>query len=137
MNTEKLITELRQIIADNTGLALNKVFTPDLPKEVVNGVAITLLGGDTTNNICNGIEYADISGRVLVRGSENDTETRKLCDEIFNALHLLYDYEFDYGKIINVVCQLPVFVGKDENNINVYNITFNLKLRGGNYGEFS
>lgn len=44
MNTEKIITKIRNIIADYTNLALTDVYTPELPQDKENVCAVTLLG---------------------------------------------------------------------------------------------
>ena len=127
MNTEKLITALRTHLINNT--SLTKCFSPALPQEDSNIACITLLGGTTTNNLCNQVEYTDLSLRVLIRGTENDLTTRQLVDEIFNQLHLIKDLSYTGGTIINSVANLPIYVGKDENQRILYNITFNVKVK--------
>lgn len=125
--TEKLITALRLHIIDKT--SLTSVFSPALPQTGDNIACITLLGGSTTNNLCKEIEYSDLQLRVLIRAKENDTEARKIADEVFSALHLLQDLSFNGYKIINTVANHPIFVGKDENQKILYNITFNTKVK--------
>ena len=126
MNTEKMITQVRNIIANNTSLALTDVYSPSLPLEKENICAVTLLSGNTIDNLCN-MDYYNLTMRVLIRGSQNDTTTRKLVDDIFNSLHRQQDVSFTGGKIIFIKCDAPTFVGKDENQRILYNITFNLK----------
>ncbi len=124
------ITKIRNIIADNTTLALTDVFTPYLPQDKDNICCVTLLTGSTTNNLCSN-EYNDLVFRVLIRGSANDTTTRALVDEIFEALHLKTSVIFTGGEIINIVAtSTPVYVGIDENERILYNITFNGKVKG-------
>lgn len=126
MNTENLITKLRNIVADGTSLSLNKVYSPMLPQNGDDICCITLLSGSTTNNLSNEMEYSKITFRTLIRGTENDTTTRSIVDEVFNVLHLLKDESFTGGKIINCIAtSTPIFVGKDENQRILYNITFN------------
>lgn len=125
MNTEKLITALRTHIKSET--TATEVYTPALPQEGENIACITLLGGTTTNNLCNLVEYYDLQLRVLIRGNENDTTTRKLADDVFNAIHLLRNESFTNGKIITCVANAPIYVGKDENQRILYNITLNVK----------
>lgn len=130
MNSEAVITKLRNIIADNTSLALTDVYSPALPQEKENIVAISLLGGLPLNNLC-GTEYFTITFRILVRGTENDTTTRALADDIFNALHLQSNISITGSTIIHILAiTTPVYVGKDENQKILYNITFSLKVRG-------
>lgn len=130
LNTEKLITKIRNIIADGTSLALADVYTPSLPQEKDNIACITLLTGSTSNNLCENM-YNDLIFRTLVRGGLNDTTTRALTDEIFNALHMKQDISFTGGHIINIFATTtPTYVGKDENERILYNITFTVKVEG-------
>src|SRR5574344_801595 len=126
MNTKGLITKLRNIISTGTGLALTSVVTPELPTTGDNFIAITILGGIATNNLCS-VQYFDITGRALIRGTTNDTTTRELADKVFNCLHLAKNITFDNNKIIQIIAQVPVFVGKDNDLRNLYNVTFRIK----------
>jgi hypothetical protein len=126
MNTN-LITALRTYLINNT--TLTQCFTPSLPQTGENIACLTLLGGSTTNNLCNQVEYYDLQLRVLIRANESDTGARQLSDEIFNALHLLKDLSFTGGTVINCIANTPVFVGKDENQRILYNITLNIKVK--------
>ena len=129
MNTEKIITKIRNIIADYTNLALTDVYTPELPQDKENVCAVTLLGGNPNFNLC-GMQDFSITFRVLIKGTTNDTSTRALADDIFNALNLKGDIELGSNKIIQILATTtPIFVGKDEELRNLYNITFNLKGR--------
>ena len=128
MNTKDLVAKIRNIIADNTSLALTDVFSPDLPQEGTNICTINLLGGNPTNNLC-GLQYIDETFRVLIRGTNNDTTTRAIADEIFNALHLKSNISYGTNnKIIQIFCTTtPIFVREDENQRILYNITFTVK----------
>ena len=126
MNTESLITAVRNIIANGTSLSLNEVFSPSLPQTGDNICCVTLIGGNTTNNLCGSLVYSNIMLRVLIRGTESDTTTRALADDIFNVLHLLKNT----GNIVNCIAtSTPIFVSKDENQRILYNITFNLTVK--------
>jgi hypothetical protein len=128
--TEKFITKIRNIIADGTSLALTDCFTPALPQEGSPVCAITLLGGIPTNNLCE-VEYYTYTFRTLVRGTENDTTTRALVDDIFDALHMAKDISITGGKIINIIANTtPIYVGKDENQRILYNMTFSSIVKG-------
>ena len=129
MNTKGLITKLRSIISIGTGVSLANVMTPELKAtgdNLDNNIAVTILGGTATNNLC-GVQYFDITGRALIRGTINDTTTRELADKVYNCLHLAKDITFDSNKIIQIIAQVPVFVGKDNDLRNLYNITFRIK----------
>lgn len=129
MNTEAIITKIRNIIADNTNLALTDVYTPDLPQEKEMVCAVTLLGGLPEFDLC-GMHSYDLTFRIIIRGTTNDTSTRAMADSIFNALNLKSDISIGNSKIIQILATTtPVFVGKDEELRNLYNITFNLKGR--------
>lgn len=127
MNTENFITAIRNIIINNT--SLTSAYSPDLPQSVANTCAITLLNGNTINNLCNTVNYTTLLFRVLIIGNTNDKDTRAITDEVFNALHLLKDYSFTGGKIINIYAtNTPTFVSRDENQNIYYNITFNANV---------
>lgn len=130
LNIEQFITKIRNIIADGTSFALTDVFSPALPQEKEDICCVTLLGGNTNNNLCENM-YNDLTFRVLIRGTANDTTTRALADEVFNALHMQNSISLTNGNIINIFASgTPVFVGKDENERILYNITFNSKVEG-------
>ena len=126
MNTKGLITKLRNIISTGTNLALTSVVTPELPQTGDNMIAITILGGTATDNLCD-VQYYDITARALIRGTTNDTTTRELADKVYNCLHLASNITFDSNNIIQIIAQVPVFVGKDNDLRNLYNITFRIK----------
>ena len=126
MNTKGLITKLRNIISTGTELALTSVVTPELPQTGDNMIAITILGGTATDNLCE-VQYYDITARALIRGTTNDTTTRELADKVYNCLHLAKNISFDSNNIIQIIAQVPVFVGKDNDLRNLYNITFRIK----------
>ena len=89
-------------------------------------IAVTILGGTATDNLCE-VQYYDITARALIRGTTNDTATRELADKVYNCLHLAKNITFDDSKIIQIIAQAPVFVGKDNDLRNLYNITFRIK----------
>ena len=126
MNTKGLITKLRNIISNGVGITLTSVVTPELPQTGDNMIAITILGGTATNNLCE-VQYFDITARALIRGTTNDTTTRELADKVYNCLHLAKNITFDDSKIIQIIAQVPVFVGKDNDLRNLYNVTFRIK----------
>lgn len=130
LDTEGFITKIRNIIADGTTLALTDVYTPELPSEKTNICAVTMLAGRNMYNLC-GNDVFDITFRVITRGTNNDTNTRDLVDDIYNALNLQSNVSFNSSKIIQILAETtPVYVGKDENNNNVYNITYRAIVRG-------
>jgi hypothetical protein len=126
MNTEGLITKIRNIIADNTSLALTDVYSPELPQEKENICAVTLIGGNPKYNLC-GSSHLEQTFRVLIRGTINDTTTRALADEIYSALDLQKNITFNSNTIVQILAiTTPIYVGKDENQRILYNITFKM-----------
>jgi hypothetical protein len=131
MDSEGLITKVRKLIADNTTLKITDIFSPELPL-------------DDKENICcvtplPGIPRFDLTGqstytqpiRTLVRGTQNDTTTRAIADEIYNALNLTQGVVFNSSRIVVILATTtPIYVGKDENQRVLYNITFNLIVEG-------
>jgi len=130
LDTEGFITKIRNLIANGTSLALTSVFSPELPQTGDNICCVTMLGGNPTYNLC-GNEYYTITFRTLVRGTTNDTTTRTLADEIYNTLNLEQNETFTTGTIIHILAtSTPVYIGKDENQRVLYNITFGAKVKG-------
>jgi hypothetical protein len=130
LDTEGFITEIRNIIADNTSLALTQVYTPDLPSEGTNICAVTMLAGNNLYNLCE-VEYFDFTFRVIIRGTSNDNSTRELTDEIYNALNLRSDEVFNTSTIVHILANnTPTYIGKDENQNNLYNITYRAIVKG-------
>lgn len=129
LDTEGFITKVRNIVADNTSLALTDVYSPELPQEKDNIVAVTLLSGTQDYNLCgNGYFYPIF--RTLVRGSVNDTTTRALCDDVYNSLNLQSNISFNSSTITQILATtIPTYVGKDESLRNLYNITFQAKVK--------
>ena len=129
LDTEGFITKVRNLIADNTTLALTDVYSPELPQEKDNIVTVTLLSGTQDYNLCgNGYFYPIF--RTLVRGSVNDTTTRALCDDVYNSLNLQSNISFNSSTIIQILATtIPTYVGKDESLRNLYNITFQAKVK--------
>lgn len=126
MNIEGLITKIRNIIADNTSLALTDVYSPELPQEKENICAVTLIGGNPKYNLC-GSSHLEQTFRVLIRGTINDTTTRALTDEIYSALDLQKNITFNSNTIVQILAiTTPIYVGKDENQRILYNITFKM-----------
>lgn len=126
LNTKGLVTKLRNIVSVGTSLPLTSVVTPDLPAIGDNFIAITILGGSALNNLC-GVDNYNITGRALIRGTTNDTTTRELADKVYDCLHLASNISFDSNKIIQIIAQIPTYVGKDNDLRNLYNITFRIK----------
>src|SRR5574344_2396006 len=85
MNTEGFITTIRNIILNNTSVV--GAFSPELPQEGDNECAVTLVGGTQKYNLC-GNSHIEQTFRVLIRGTINDTTTRALADNIYNAINL-------------------------------------------------
>lgn len=130
LDTKGLITKIRNIIADGTSLELTDVYTPDLPSEKTNVCAVTMLAGNNLYNLC-GNDVFDITFRVIIRGTSNDTNTRDLVDDIYNAVNLQSNITYNSSKIVQILAvTTPIYVGKDENNNNVYNITYRTIVRG-------
>ena len=120
MDTETMITTIRNYIIDNT--SITKIYSPELPQDDSEDIcAITMLGGNPLNSLCGSlINYFTI--RIIIKGSTNDTNTRKLTDEIYNSLNNV--------KIDDYIIQattVPIYVGKDEDMKILYNITFEIK----------
>lgn len=125
LDTKSFITTIRTEIANNTDLALTDVYSPELPSEKQNIVAVTLLTGSSEISLC-GVATYDLVFRTIIRGDNNDSNTRGLVDSVYNALHL----QKANGIVQIIATTTPIFVGKDQNNNNVYNITYRAIVEG-------
>lgn len=124
MNTESLITFLRNEI-EKTGY---KCYSPDLPQDGENIVALSLGEGTNQRAIGKDIVYSDIPFYLLIRGTSNDTNTRTIADTIFKQLDHKKDLENEQLRIILISCNLPGYAFRDENQRIHYNINATVKV---------
>lgn len=125
MNTESLITLLRNEI-EKTGY---KCYSPDLPQNDENIVALSLGEGTNQRAIGKDILYSDISFYLLIRGTSNDTNTRTIADTIFQQLDHKTSLENDNLRVILISCNLPNYAFRDENQRIHYNINCTAKVQ--------
>ena len=125
MNTESLITLLRNEI-EKTGY---KCYSPDLPQNDENIVALSLGEGTNQRAIGKDILYSDISFYLLIRGTSNDTETRGIADAIFKQLDHKISLENDDLRVILISCNMPNYAFRDENQRIHYNINCTAKVQ--------
>lgn len=123
MDTESLITLLRDEIEN-----ICKCYSPDLPQNDELCSALSLGQGDNLRALNDDILYSEIPCYLLIRGSSNDKETRKLADNIFNLLDMRTDLTSDDLHIILVQCNTPNYAFRDENQRIHYNINFYVKV---------
>ncbi len=124
MNTSNLITLLRTEI-EKTGY---KCCSPDLPQTDEICSSVTLGNGSSQSSLPKNILYSDISFYILVRGTSNDKDTRKLADDIFNQLHMKENIVLNGARIILILCQTPNYAFRDENQRIHYNINCKCKV---------
>ena len=125
MNTESLITLLRNEI-EKTGY---KCYSPDLPQNDENIVALSLGEGTNQRAIGKDILYSDISFYLLIRGTSNDAETRSVADTIFKKLDHKTELETDNLRVILISCNMPNYAFRDENQRIHYNINCTAKVQ--------
>lgn len=125
MNIESLITFLRNEIEKTD----YKCYSPDLPQNEENIVALSLGEGTNQRAIEKDILYSDIPFYLLIRGTPNDTETRSIADAIFKQLDHLRDIENNDLRIILVSCNIPNYAFRDENQRIHYNINCTVKVQ--------
>ncbi|HIQ90697.1 MAG TPA: hypothetical protein IAB27_03610 [Candidatus Coprosoma intestinipullorum] len=125
MNTESLITLLRNEI-EKTGY---KCYSPDLPQNDENIVALSLGEGTNQRALNKDILYSDISFYLLIRGTSNDTNTRTIADTIFQQLDHKTSLENDNLRVILISCNLPNYAFRDENQRIHYNINCTAKVQ--------
>lgn len=119
-----LVTLLRNEI-EKTGY---KCYSPDLPQELENIVALSLGEGTNERAIGKDILYSDIPFYLLIRGTSNDTNTRTIADTIFKQLDHKTSLENDNLRVILISCNLPNYAFRDENQRIHYNINCNVQV---------
>lgn len=119
-----LVTLLRNEI-EKTGY---KCYSPDLPQELENIVALSLGEGTNERAIGKDILYSDIPFYLLIRGTSDDKETRGIADDIFKQLDHKTDLENYNLRVILISCNLPNYAFRDENQRIHYNINCNVKV---------
>ena len=124
MNTESLVTLLRNEI-EKTGY---KCYSPDLPQNDENIVALSLGEGTNQRAIGKDILYSDISFYLLIRGTSNDTEARSISDTVFKQLDHKAGLENDNLRVILISCNMPNYAFRDENQRIHYNINCNIQV---------
>lgn len=124
MDTENLITLLRNEI-EKVG---HKCYSPDLSQNNEICSAISLGPGTNQGSLSKNILYSDISCYLLVRGTTNDKDTRKLADDIFNQLHMKENLVLNNTRIILITCEIPNYAFRDENQRIHYNINCSVKV---------
>ena len=124
MNIEELVTLLRTEI-EKTNI---KCYSPDLPQNDEMCCAIQLGEGTNQSSIPQHILYSEIPFYILIRGTTNDTETRRLADTIFNQLHFNNDLSLNDTHITFMRCNTPNYAFRDENQRIYYNINCNLRV---------
>ena len=123
-----MINELVTLIRKEIEKSGYKCYSPDLPQNEENIVALSLGEGTNERAIGKDILYSDIPFYLLIRGTFNDTETRSIADTIFKQLDHLKDIENDNLRIILISCNLPNYAFRDENQRIHYNINCNVKV---------
>ena len=125
MDIESLITLLRNEI-EKTGY---KCYSPDLPQNEEDIVAISLGEGTNERSLNKDILYSRIPFYLLIRGTSNDTETRSIADTIFKQLDHKTDLENDDLRVILISCNMPNYAFRDENQRIHYNINANVQVQ--------
>ena len=125
MNIESLIKLLRNEI-EKTGY---KCYSPDLPQNEEDIVAISLGEGTNERSLNKDILYSRIPFYLLIRGTSNDTETRSIADTIFKQLDHKTDLENDDLRVILISCNMPNYAFRDENQRIHYNINANVQVQ--------
>lgn len=120
---EDLITCIREQIEQ-----LNiKCFSPDLPQQQENCCSISVGAGNSVRSLCKSL-YNIINCSILVRGTANDKETRKLADKIFYKLDNLTNLKYNDSRIIQILCDTPNYAFRDEKQKIHYNINIEVKI---------
>lgn len=124
MNTEDLVTLLRNEIEKVNC----KCYSPDLPQNNESCSAISLGQGTNQRTISQNILYSEIPFYILIRGTSNDNETRKLIDKIFNQLDMQSNLALNNTIITLIRCNTPNYAFRDDNQRIHYNINCNARV---------
>ena len=124
MNTDDLITLLRNEI-EKLG---HNCYSPDLPQNDELCSAISLGQGTNQRALNKNILYSEMQCYLLIRGTYNDKETRKIVDNIFNHLDMKENIALNNTKVILISCNTPNYAFRDENQRIYYNINVNIKV---------
>lgn len=124
MNTDDLITLLRNEI-EKLG---HNCYSPDLPQNDELCSAISLGPGTNQRALNKNILYSEMQCYLLIRGTSNDKETRKIVDNIFNHLDMKENIALNNTKVILISCNTPNYAFRDENQRIYYNINFDIKV---------
>lgn len=121
---DSLVTLLRNEV-EKTGY---KCYSPDLPQDGENIVALSLGEGTNQRAIGKDILYSDIPFYLLIRGTSNDGDTRNIADTIFKQLDHKTGLENDDLKVILISCNMPNYAFRDENQRIHYNLNCNVQI---------
>lgn len=124
MDVENLITLLR-IEIEKTGY---KCYSPDLPQNSEICSSISLEQGTNQRAMNQNILYSEIPFYVLIRGTFDDKETRKIVDSIFNQLDMKENILLNNARVILISCKTPNYAFRDENQRIHYNINCSVKV---------
>lgn len=124
MNTSDLITLLKTEIEKSN----YKCYSPDLPQNDKICSAISLGTGTNQRAMGKNIIYSEIPCYLLIRGTDDDKETRLLADTIFNQLDMKENITLNNTRVILISCQTPNYAFRNENQKIHYNINFNIKV---------
>ena len=121
---DSLVTLLRTEI-EKTGY---KCYSPDLPQNGENIVALSIGEGTNERSLNKDILYSRIPFYLLIRVTSNDTETRSIADAVFKQLDHKVDLENDNLRVILISCNMPNYAFRDENQRIHYNINCNVQV---------
>lgn len=124
-----MIDSLVTLLRNEVEKAGYKCYSPDLPQNDENIVALSLGEGTSERAIGKDILYSDIPFYLLIRGTSNDTDTRAIADSIFKQLDHKTDLVNDDLRIIIISCNLPNYAFRDENQRIHYNINCTVKVQ--------
>ena len=113
---------IEKIVSLLSTTSLLGVYSPSLKENEKGIAAIQLLpsANNTINSLENNLLYKNVSFSVVIKGSNDDSYSLGLADEVFNKLHNVLEESFTGGKIINMECSTPAFAYTTENEYIVY-----------------
>ena len=120
----ELINWLIQEIEANISV---QAYSPQLPTESGDSVAIRVNGGDTTDSLCGVEEYSEVRFSIISR-SDRDDNSLTIIEDVKNLLNNRTQITLTNYTIININGEVPSFVDKDENYQVYYNVDFTANI---------
>ena len=103
--------------------SLTEIYSPFLVAEETSIGAVQIRpGGFSQEGLSNTVLYRGINFNVLIRGTESDSVSMGLAEEVFDKLKNVLNLSYTDGRIVHIKLDPPELVDRDENRNLVYNV---------------